>query len=133
MKFNKSIGFLLFCILIGVLGHLYLNTKENFISSGEFPSSQINTLLYGDYPKSSSNKLSDLNSSQLSTYYPVYDASSNKINNIRYWSNPNNGKCSPAEFCNAFYGDKPVSEHILTPPENQWDDSRVNYYNSNTY
>lgn len=133
MKFNKSIGFLLFCILIGVLGHLYLNTKENFISSGEFPSSQINTLLYEDYPKSSSNKLSDLNSSQLYTYYPVYDASSDKINNIRYWSNPNNGKCSPAEFCSAFYGDKSVSEHILTPPENQWDGSRVNYYNSNTY
>ena len=35
---------------------------ENFISSGEFPSSQINTLLYGDYPTLETNKLSDLNS-----------------------------------------------------------------------
>ena len=39
----------------------------------------------------------------MSQSYPVYPANSLTNNNIHNWPLPNNGTCSPAEFCDAIF------------------------------
>lgn len=107
------------------------NNTEGFLSWGEYPRDQTYPLLYEDYPlKQPKMKLSDLGSEQLYKYYPVFPADSTQINNIRYWKTPNNGKCSPAEFCDAYYGEKSIEMTVLNQPEPEWGPNRVNYYES---
>ena len=55
----------------------------------------------------------------------------NSPNNVRYWKTPNNGQCSPAEFCGGLYDDKEIDEP-KTPKQIPFSSSdiRVNYYGS---
>jgi len=62
--------------------------------------------------------------------YPVFPAGSVEINNLRYWKTPNNGKCSPAEFCGAYYNEKQMPINTLLAPNPEWGKERVNYYMS---
>jgi hypothetical protein len=102
---------------------------EGFLTPGEYPREQTYPLLYEDYPlKKPKMELSTLGSEQLYKYYPVFSADSTKINNIRYWKTPNNGKCSPAEFCDAYYGAKSIPTDVINPPVPEWGPQRVNYY-----
>lgn len=101
------------------------------LSPGEYPRDQTFPLLYEDYPlKQPKMELSKLGSEQLYKFYPVFPANSTKINNIRYWKTPNNGKCSPAEFCGAYYGEKSIPINVVNPPVPEWGPDRVNYYES---
>jgi heme/copper-type cytochrome/quinol oxidase subunit 2 len=45
--------------------------------------------------------------------YPIYTlpTTSQTTNNIEYPTNPDDGTCSPLEFCNAFYGNKTHTEN----------------------
>ena len=114
-----------------VLIYILMKNKpiEGFLTPGEYPREQTYPLLYEDYPlKKPKMELSTLGSEQLYKYYPVFSADSTKINNIRYWKTPNNGKCSPAEFCDAYYGEKSIPIDVVNPPVPEWGTQRVNYY-----
>ena len=115
-----------------VLIYILMKNKpiEGFLTPGEYPREQTYPLLYEDYPlKKPKMELSTLGSEQLYKYYPVFSADSTKINNIRYWKTPNNGKCSPAEFCDAYYGEKKIPTDVINhPPVPEWGPQRVNYY-----
>ena len=114
-----------------VLIYILMKNKpiEGFLTPGEYPREQTYPLLYEDYPlKKPKMELSTLGSEQLYKYYPVFSADSTKINNIRYWKTPNNGKCSPAEFCDAYYGEKSILTDGINPPVPEWGPQRVNYY-----
>ena len=114
-----------------VLIYILMKNKpiEGFLTPGEYPREQTYPLLYEYYPlKKPKMELSTLGSEQLYKYYPVFSADSTKINNIRYWKTPNNGKCSPAEFCDAYYGAKSIPTDVINPPVPEWGPQRVNYY-----
>jgi len=114
-----------------VLIYILMKNKpiEGFLTPGEYPREQTYPLLYEDYPlKKPKMGLTNLKSEKLYKYYPVFSAESSNNNNIRYWKTPNNGKCSPAEFCDAYYGAKSIPTDVINPPVPEWGPQRVNYY-----
>jgi len=68
------------------------------------------------------------------TYYPIFSLGSYEqiTNNLKYFKNPDEGTCIPAEFCGDFYKDHNYYpntniSHPL-PPVPDEDGLRVNYY-----
>jgi hypothetical protein len=67
--------------------------------------------------------------------YPVFRVGSYEqiTNNLRYWSNPDDGECIRADMCDALYKDKEVLSNVSQPlapvPETMYG-VRVNYYNT---
>jgi hypothetical protein len=111
--------------------------KEGFapLSPGSFPDASTYPLLHKDYPIKTPGGFSDLSSSDLWTYYPVFDHGyAQYTNNVRYWATPNNGKCSPAGFCGGLYADKPIEKMRIVPVPKpislKSDVRRVNFYGS---
>ena len=140
MKFNRKSEFILMIIVvIAIIGSSIIQTKfyENFESTnigllpGSYPSSSEVPILVRDYPLKHPMKLND-HTNNLWKKYPVYGSSyEQKTNNVKYWKTPDNGMCSPLEFCGALYNNK----HIIIPhpppsiPLNA-NVIRVNYYAS---
>jgi hypothetical protein len=67
-------------------------------------------------------------------YYPIFSLGSYEqiTNNLKYFKNPDEGTCTPAEFCGDFYKDRSYFpntnvSHPLPPVPDQ-DGIRVNYY-----
>ena len=120
--------------IIGILSYLFYIfikfKKEGFITYGNYPCEVEHPLLYGDYPVKKNMRLSKLNSQSIYKYYPIYPSASDKINNIKNWATPNNGLCTPAELCDAYYDKINIVEDILNSPKPEWDPNRVNYYNN---
>jgi len=106
------------------------------LSPGSFPDASTYPLLYKDYPvKTSGGGFSDLSSTDLWSYYPVFDNGyAQYTNNVRYWATPNNGKCSPPGFCGGLYNNKPIKDmHIVPVPKPislNSEARRVNFYGS---
>ena len=70
--------------------------------------------------------ISTFNSRNSYETYPVFSASSPQINNIREWTSPDNGKCSPLDLCKGIYKDtvQKIKTQLNVPGWNK----RVNYY-----
>jgi hypothetical protein len=103
--------------------------KETFISPGKYPLAVTKPILYNSYNTKKNPGVSAYSSSDIISDYPIFPASSCQNNNIRYWRRPNNGTCSPADFCGGIY--KSTEQDIpstLQPPLDQG--VRVNYYDS---
>ena len=105
------------------------NKREGFtskLSSGEYPCSVNNPLLQDSYTLLDLPGISTFNSRNSHETYPVFSASSPQINNIRDWSNPDNGKCSPLDVCKGIYKDtvQKIKPPLVVPGWN----SRVNFY-----
>jgi len=106
---------------------------EGFALSPAAVSASAHPLL--DYPLKSPGGLSNLSSDDLWSYYPVFDNGyAQYTNNVRYWATPNNGKCSPPEFCGTLYDDKPIKALGIAPVPKpislKSDVRRVNFYGS---
>lgn len=106
-------------------------SREGFaaLSPGPFPSPSL-------LPNSKRpGGLSNLTSRDLKPYYPVFDHGYGQYtNNVRYWATPNNGKCTPPEFCGGLYNNN-QSIHIAPVPRPlslHSDVRRVNFYGSDT-
>ena len=101
--------------------------KEGFsISPGKYPCSVDNPLLQDSYKLLDLPGISTFNSRNSYETYPVFSASSPQINNIRKWTNPDNGKCSPLDICKGIYKDtvQKIKTQLNVPGWN----NRVNYY-----
>ena len=80
-----------------------LSNLEKFanLSPGVYPISSESPLLADTYKVKKPAILSNKNYGQ---DYPQLDSNMLKSNNsIKGWATPDNGLCSPAEFCNALY------------------------------
>jgi len=109
------------------------NGREGFALSPESVSASAHPLL--DYPVKSPGGVSDMSSDDLWSYYPVFDNGyAQYTNNVRYWATPNNGKCSPSEFCGTMYNDKSIKALGIAPVPKpislNSDVRRVNFYGS---
>lgn len=110
--------------------------REGFsLSPGSFPDASTYPILYKDYPVKTNGGVSDMSSTDLWTYYPVFDNGYGQYtNNVRYWQTPNNGKCTPPEFCGGLYNNKPIKDLNIVPvPKPISPNSevrRVNFYGS---
>lgn len=141
----KSILFLLFILIVGLyLAPFYKKATEGFKGfkryksdvlsvPGDFPNSVEKPIL-DDYPLMETKGVSANNSSDIWKDYPVFGVGSFEqiTNNIRYNRNPDDGKCSRAEFCGALYHDSNHGPNEITPlpPAEQGNGARVGYYRS---
>ena len=123
---TKNNVIVVFVLLFIALNYVF-SKKEGF-SSGIYPDEVDYPLLNGDYPLKKTPGLSTTNSEIASKEYPIFSASSFENNNVRYWKTPDNGKCSPATFCNSLYDIKQPPQLGLVKPEPEWGNNRVNYY-----
>ena len=116
-------------LVLGVL-YTYVGYKEGFsLKPAEFPSSVENPNLFGDYPVKQNPQVST-NSYQTNSHMDSYtkmNSYSQETNNVKNWVTPDNGSCSPAEFCGTLYNKK-VFNLIHSSAPNDADGVRVNYY-----
>ena len=132
--FNKKIIFLILALLFAIISIPFIgNNMEGYanLSPGLYPISDDVPLLH-EYPLKKNMGVSENTYEDNSTYYPVFGSSYGQYtNNVRYWATPNNGQCSPAEFCGGLYDDKKIVVPD-TPKEIPFSspDIRVNYYGS---
>ena len=106
--------------------------KEGFISSGEYPCAVENPLLVGAYKvKKNPGYNNEVNSEDINVNYPSFSSKHFGTNNIKYWSRPTNGLCTPPGFCMSLYADT-EQEIPKVPSGPTWDKTpRVNYYVAN--
>lgn len=110
--------------------------KENYtnLGVGNYPTSETDVLLEDSFPISGKNGVSNNSSSDTWWYYPILPINSYKqiTNNLKYHNNPDNGTCTPSDFCGALYKDHQIKKNINEPlpPVKQTCGSRINYYNS---
>ena len=125
-EFIKSSLFLLFILVVG----LYLAPMQEMLEGfkgnkryksdvlsvpGEFPRS-VDKPILDDYPLTNSNGISNKNASDIWQDYPVFGVGSfdQITNNIRYNRNPDDGKCSRAEFCGALLKNLSIFPNIYS-------------------
>ena len=137
--FIKSSIFLLFILIIG----LYLAPMQEMLEGfkgnkryksdvlsvpGDFPRS-VDKPILEDYPLIGGNQVSTKNTSDIWQDYPVFGVGSfdQITNNIRYNRNPDDGKCSRAEFCGALYRDAKhkTNEIVALPAAEEGSGARV--------
>jgi hypothetical protein len=142
--FIKGILLLLIILIIGLyLGSFqkifegfqgYKRYKSDVLSvPGDFPVS-IDKPILNDFPLIGGNQVSNNSASSIWKDYPVFGVGSFKqiTNNIRFNRNPDDGKCSRAEFCGALYRDAKHPSNIVKPlpPAEEGPGARVGYYRS---
>jgi hypothetical protein len=121
---------LIFILLISFFPFYLLrvkNNKEGFLTPGNYPSSSETPLLAPDsYSLVNKPGVTTYGSNDAYRDYPVYPADFDGTNNIKYWTNPDNGTCSFLETCGGLYkNNKQMQDEEL--PEPSWN-NRVNYY-----
>ena len=125
------LAFLFALLSISIFGYGY--NREGFINltPGTFPIS-VDVPLLHEYPLKKNMGLSNNTYAENSTYYPVFGSSYGQFtNNVRYWKTPNNGQCSPADFCGGLYNDKKIDEPKSPKPiPFSSRDIRVSYFGS---
>ena len=135
MNITKKYIIVLFIILVIIQfvplisEYIYGHLTESFSTLGKYPDVVTNPILYKDYNVKQNPGLSKYSSSDIIRDYPIFPASSTQNNNIEYWRNPDNGTCSPADFCGSIYEN---TEQTIPPNPQQptIGGVRVNFYDS---
>ena len=136
----NQIIFLLMLIILAIALPLFLRNIEGFSnyildqSVGNFPDAQTQVLVQDTYPSIGKNQLSDETSNDMWWHYPIFTLGSYKqiTNNIRYPNNPDDARCTPANFCYAVYKDKDMGSNIVNPlpPLDPNAGTRVGYFDT---
>ncbi len=140
----KDYVFLILILLLAVVPPLFfslnkfLNGKEGFnnytlgSTNGDYPSSENNVLVQDTYPITGINSVSDQSAAKMWWRYPIFQVGSFKqmTNNIRYPNNPDDARCTAANFCYALYKDKKIGSNVVTPlpPVDPNSGTRVGYF-----
>ena len=139
---NKFI-FLFGIIIIVAISSLIFNCNIEGFSNfryntlGDYPNSQDGAILPNSMlPSTGRKNVSSCEAQNIWKNYPIFEVGSyeQKTNNIRYPDNPDEGTCTPADFCRALYKNRPYKSNVVKPlppaPEPSIDGARVNYYKS---
>ena len=113
----------------------FKNKNEGFTlggASGDYPCAENNVLVQDTYPITGTNSVSDESGSKMWWRYPIFEVGSFKqmTNNIRYPYNPDDARCTAADFCYALYKNKKIGSNIVTPlpPVDPNSGTRVGYF-----
>jgi hypothetical protein len=137
----KDYLFLILILVLAVVPPIYSKMTESFKNkesftlggaSGDYPSAQNDVLLQDTYPITGINGVSDESGSKMWWRYPIFEVGSFKqmTNNIRYPNNPDEARCTAADFCYALYKNKNMGSNIVTPlpPVDPNSGTRVGYF-----
>lgn len=142
-KQSKSNIFFFLFILIILSAAFYKayttsSPKEAFGGAlGEYPKSQDGRILPNTiFPYTSGNSTSTCTAGMIWRNYPEFEVGSyaQETNNIRHPKNPDEGTCTPADFCGALYKNRPATSNVVEPmpPVCKGPGARVNYYKATT-
>jgi hypothetical protein len=138
--------FLILVLAIGLPLFFKINESMNYIkdgftnytlagATGDFPSSVTDVLVQDTYPITGINGVSDESANEMWWRYPTFQVGSYKqmTNNIRYPYNPDDARCTPANFCYALYKDKKLGSNIIKPlpPVDPNSGTRIGYFSTN--
>jgi len=91
--------------------------NNNQLTPGKFPISDTQPLLYRSYNVKKNTNVTKNNDYNIWKQYPVYPSSyKQETNNKRDWTTPDNGTCSPAEFCGTPYEKTEQKKDIVSNP-----------------
>jgi hypothetical protein len=114
---------------------LKVKRKDGFTlgnTNGLYPCSQTDVLVQDTYPITGVNSVSDQSADKMWWKYPIFEVGSFKqmTNNIRYPNNPDDARCTTANFCYALYKDKDMGSNVVTslPPVDPNSGTRVGYF-----
>ena len=114
---------------------LKVKRKDGFTlgnTNGLYPCSQTDVLVQDTYPITGVNSVSDQSADKMWWKYPIFEVGSFKqmTNNIRYPNNPDDARCTAANFCYALYKDKDMGSIVVTPlpPVDPNSGTRVGYF-----
>lgn len=138
----KDFVFLMLILLLAVvppvfskINGLFKSGDEGFTlggASGDYPSAQTDVLVQDTYPITGINGVSNQSAQTMWFRYPTFEVGSYKqmTNNIRYPNNPDDGRCTAANFCYALYKDKEIGSNIVKPlpPVDPNSGTRVGYF-----
>jgi len=131
---NKQKIFLVLALLFAIISIPFIGNRfEGFsnLTPGTYPISEDIPLLH-EYPLKKQMGISTNTYAENSKQYPIFGSSYDQnTNNVRYWASPDNGECSPAEFCGGLYDNKKIDipkTPTIIPFSSS--DIRVNYYGS---
>ena len=137
--------FLFFIVVLAIGIPYFFNISEyiegfsNYTldrANGNYPSAQTDVLVQDTYPAIGKNELSDETGEKMWQNYPIFQLGSYEqtTNNIRYPNNPDDGRCTPANFCYAVYKDKNIGSNVVEPlpPLNPECGTRVGYFDTNS-
>ena len=139
----KDYVFLILILLLAVGPPLFtklteslrIKRKDGFTlggTDGIYPCSQTDVLVQDTYPITGVNGVSDQSGEKMWTKYPIFEVGSFKqmTNNIRYPNNPDEARCTPANFCYALYKDKDLGSNVVKPlpPVDPNSGTRVGYF-----
>lgn len=137
--------FLILVLAIGLPLFFKINESMNYIkdgftnytlagATGDFPSSVTDVLVQDTYPITGINGVSDESANEMWWRYPTFQVGSYKqmTNNIRYPYNPDDARCTPANFCYALYKDKKLGSNIIKPlpPVDPNSGTRIGYFST---
>lgn len=133
---NRITKIVIALILISILMFFRHKLEESFTNLAKYPLSQEVPLLAGDYPLIGRNEVTNNNANDIWWHEPIFTEGSYAqiTNNIRYSNNPDNGSCTPAEFCGSLYKNKKHKPNAIVPlpPVPSSPGMRINYYRSNS-
>ena len=102
--------------------------------TGDYPAAQSSVLLQDTYPAIGKNELSNQSANTMWQRYPIFQLGSyaQTTNNIRYPNNPDDARCTPANFCYAVYNDKVIGSNEVKalPPLDPNAGTRVGYFDT---
>jgi len=147
-KYSKSNIFFFAFIVIILSAAIYnaFNFKgstkkegyDNFrYALGEYGTAHGRILPNTMFPYTNSNSTSTCTPNMIWRNYPEFEVGSyvQETNNIRRPRNPDEGTCTPADFCGALYKNRQTTTNVVKPlpPVNEnTPGPRVNYYKSTT-
>ena len=136
---NKFI-FLATIIILALGIPLFFNMSVSLegysnLKSGDYPEAQTSVLLQDTYQAIGKNELSNESAENMWQRYPIFQLGSYEqtTNNIRYPNNPDDARCTPANFCYAVYKDKDIGSNIVKPLPSLDPNAgtRVGYFDTN--
>ena len=129
MKGNRKglLSLLMIILFIAIIVPMFLNVNIEGMEPGNYPKSVSSPLLSDTYGVKKNPGLSMRTSEEnFNLDFPSFRAGSCGTNNVRYWRRPNNGKCSPPDFCDGIY--KSTNQKMSEEPNAPNGTPRVNYY-----
>jgi hypothetical protein len=131
--------FLILVLAIGLPLFFKLNNSIEGYSNyslagamGDFPNAQTEVLVQDTYPAIGKNEVSNETAEKMWWRYPVFEVGSYAqiTNNIRYPNNPDDARCTPANFCYAVYNDANLGSNYVEPlpPVNPNSGTRIGYF-----
>lgn len=139
----KDFVFLMLILLLAIVPPFFFKFNESFknnkreeftlgSTTGLYPCSETNVLVQDTYPITGINGVSDESAQKMWFKYPIFEVGSftQMTNNIRYPKNPDDARCTAADFCYALYKDKDMGSNIVTPlpPVDPSSGTRVGYF-----